>query len=211
MAISFFSRQVARWNRFNTRLDRSYLGRQLKVGTKEAFGHYYEGFGSGAQSYGFLGMKGALGDIRAKGFRAGMSGKWGRLAGGTLSIAGTASLAYEGYKEGGVFGAAKGIGTSVAWNWGTRAAVGVIGAPVTAALAVGTAAAIGTYAVGEAARKHVKSLGQLEFGSNNMMDVIGSAGAATSRQRSVMALQNTHLNGRMALGNEAVLMHTSFR
>lgn len=203
----------SRMSAFNQRLDRSYLGRQLKIGAKESFGFYHEGFSSRAQGYGFLGMKGAVGDIRAKGFKAGMAGKWGRFGGGTLAALGTAAWAYQGYQQSGVLGAAKGIGESVAWNWGIRAAAGALGAgAATIGVAtVGIAAAYGTYALGEAARKHAKSLNQLEFGTSQIMDALGSAGAATSRQRSVMALQNTHLSGRMAMGNEAVLMHTSFK
>lgn len=68
------------------------------------------------------------------------------------------------------------------------------------------------YSWGEASREHVKKLRQVEMGGQDqVMDAINSAGAATMRQRAASALNNTHLNGRMALGNEGFLMHRSFR
>lgn len=136
----------------------------------------------------------------------------GKTLGKSLGLLGTAAFAYMGYQEGGLLGAAKGIGESGLYSWGTRAALGVVGSAGAAVLATAAVAGIGTYALGEAAKTHERSLSRLEFGgSGSIMDAIGSAGAATNRQRAVMALQNTHLNGRAALGNEALLYHTSFR
>ena len=133
----------------------------------------------------------------------------GKTAFRSLGLVGTAALMYSGYQEGGILGAARGGAESVAFSFAMRAGLGLIGPAAYAAIPA--AAGYGMYQFGEAAREHVKNLKQLEFGGSQIMDALGSAGAATSRQRSVMALQNTHLNGRMAMGNEALLMHTSFR
>lgn len=138
-----------------------------------------------------------------------------RFAGATamksLGVAGTALFAYQGYKENGALGAAMGVGESILYTAAFRAIGGAVFNPATIVAAGGVLAGIGIYEAGEAAKNYVKGLGNLEFGGEHMMGALGSAGAATSRQRSMMALQNTHLNGRMALGNEALLSHTSFR
>lgn len=135
----------------------------------------------------------------------------------SMGLLGTGFVAYkggffaEGYERGGIVGGAAGIAESILFQAGLRAAGGAIFNPFTLTLAAGAAAGYGVYRFGEAAKEHVQSLNRLEFGGGQIMDAIGSAGAATMRQRSVMALQDTHLNGRMAMGNEALLMHTSFR
>ena len=54
---------------------------------------------------------------------------------------------------------------------------------------------------GNAKLRQIKSL---EMGSP-IVDQYGSI--STLRQRSLAALQNSHVNGRMALGNEAALLH----
>ena len=139
----------------------------------------------------------------------------GKLAGkaipGILGLAGTAYFAYSGYKQEGTWGAVKGIGESVAWSAGIRAVGGIVSNPYIIGGAVLAAGAYGVYAAGEKGQAHVKKLRELEMGGGSIMDKIGSMPAATMRQRSAMALQNSHINGRMALGNEALLLHTSFR
>ena len=78
------------------------------------------------------------------------------------------------------------------------------------------AVAGGIYAVGKIAdnidRKNraiakQKQVRGLELGAP-MLDQFGTV--ATLRQRSLSAIQNSHVNGRMALGNEAALLHASF-
>lgn len=127
-----------------------------------------------------------------------------------LGPAGTAYFAYTGYKEGGIWGAVKGVGESVAWSAGIRAVGGLIN-PFTLAVAGIAAIGLGVYAAGEKGQAHVKKLRELEMGGGAIMEQIGSLPAATMRQRSALALQNSHINGRMAIGNEALLLHTSFR
>jgi hypothetical protein len=200
----------------------SHFGRSLKHGTMESFGWNIEGFGAEAKSHGFLGWKKWGTDFQGSA-KAGTklsslqavkgAGRIGvRTLGRALPGLTTAYFAYEGYQEGGVFGAAKGIGESVAWSVGTHYAIGALGGTgVLAPVAAVAAVAVGTYMVGEQGRQHAKGLRQMEMGySDQMRDTITSQGASTMRQRSVAALNNTHLNSRMALGNEAFLLHRSF-
>ena len=108
---------------------------------------------------------------------------------------------YNAYKNGGIAGVAE-----EAAFWGaTEMAMTVIGGANVAALAVGGAAAYGAYALGEAAQEHHKQLGKMELGTP-VLDPYGTG--ATLRQRSLNALNNSHYNGRMALGNEGMLMHS---
>ena len=113
---------------------------------------------------------------------------------------------YAGYKEGGVWGAIKG-GASELAIWGAFEAgmyvLGAAAAPLAAVAAVGAVGA-GAYAYGEAAQAHRKRLRNVEMGGE-VFDPFGTA--ATTRQRSLQALHNSHINGRMAIGSEAVLMH----
>lgn len=130
----------------------------------------------------------------------------GQLAMGSLGMVFAAGAIYSGYQEGGLMGAVKSGGESLAIGAGMKAVAGMMGA--TLGVATGVAAVgYGAYRLGEAGKEYKRGLRQLEFGGTHMTDALGSAGAATSRQRAVMALQNTHLNGRMALGNEASVLH----
>lgn len=136
-------------------------------------------------------------------------------AGRAIPLVATAYFAYEGYQQEGAWGAAKGIGESALWSaaihYGMAAVGGTAAAAVLAPVAAIGAGIGGAYVMGEAGRAHAKGLRQMEMGqSDQMQAAVGSAGAATMRQRSLMALNNTHLNGRMALGNEGFLMHRSF-
>ena len=207
--------------------NRSLVGRSLSTSFMESIGVHHEGWGKNAVSKGFLGHKmhgGRFfsGDWAAagKGTLAKSFGKTGRalsfggtMAGRLLAPAFSVYEMYAGYQEEGVWGAAKGLATSVGYGAITHYAFGALGgmAPVAMAGAGIAAAGYATYKVGESAQQHAKSLRQLEMGQQDQMQAaIGSAGAATMRQRSLMALNNTHLNGRMSLGNEGFLMHRGF-
>lgn len=126
-----------------------------------------------------------------------------------LPVIGTAILMYGGYQEEGMIGAAKGLAESAAID-AAIAYAGVVAYPAMGFAAIAVAG-YGYYKLAEAGRAHAKGLRELEMGgSGRIIDALGSAGAATSRQRAVTALNNTHINGRMAMGNEALLLHTSF-
>lgn len=203
-------------SRFSRFTNNTLVGRSLKYGTMESFGVYVEGFGKEAQPKGFLGRKMWGADVAA--YKAGQKGlvrTAGAMAMRALPLAFTAHFMYEGYKQEGVWGMAKAGVESAAYS----AAFHYVGAAIggtammvgMGALAAGAAAGYAGYALGEAGRAHAKGLRQLEMGQQDQIQAaLGSAGAATMRQRSLTALNNTHLNGRMALGSEAFLMHRSF-
>jgi len=131
----------------------------------------------------------------------------GKMFGSAIGMAFFAYDVHAGYKKGGLMGAAVGgaenIATFAAWEVGTA----VLGGSLMWGTAGLAAAGVAGYALGETAISKEKRLRNLEFATG---DSVFSAGAFTSRQRAMMALQNTHLNGRMALGNEAMLMHSSY-
>jgi hypothetical protein len=213
----------------NARYGQGMAGRALKHGVMESFGWNIEGWGRNAVNKGFLGRhqwadeyagitRNKYGAITKTAQHAGGLRGLGRAAFGTLmrsvGLLSTAYFAYEGYQQEGVWGAAKGIGEGVAWSTGIHYAMAATSGAAAAVMGVGAiaaAGAVGTYALGEAGRAHAKGLRQLEMGQQDQMqNAVHSAGAATMRQRSLTALNNTHLNGRMALGNEGFLMHRSF-
>ena len=131
----------------------------------------------------------------------------GKMFGSAIGMAFFAHDVYAGYKKGGLMGAVAGgaenIATFAAWEVGAA----VLGGSLMWGTAGLAAAGVAGYALGETAINKEKRLRNLEFATG---DSVFSAGAFTSRQRAMMALQNTHLNGRMALGNEAMLMHSSY-
>lgn len=182
------------------RLGGSTLGRLLMRGTSEAFGMHYVG----GKSMGFLGLK----DPALKtmgGFR-----KVGTLGLRSLGVAGTAFSIYQGYQEEGLYGAAKGAAGSIAVGAAWHAAAGLIGNPATWGIAAAAGMGYGYYQFGEAAQSHRRRVRGVEMGGG-MQDVIGGGAALTERARAIQALSNTHINARMALGNEAVLTHSSYR
>ena len=149
-------------------------------------------------------------NIKALGRTSINVGNIGRAAGaaifGAANLAYTGYTMYQGYQDNGVLGAGYAAGESVFYSSLGRLAFTY--APTVATIGAVAGAGYAGYQVGEAMQEKMRSLRRIEFGDNIAMR---SAGAATTRQRSVMALQNTHLNGRMALGNEAMLIHNPYR
>jgi hypothetical protein len=125
----------------------------------------------------------------------------------SLPLVGTALMAAHGYSQEGMWGAAKGVGESIMWGAGFRMATTALTNPLVLGAGLAAGIGFGTYALGEAGRAHADRLRKTEMIAEGAVDALGSVGAATGRQRSMMALNNTHLNGRMAMGNEGVLMH----
>jgi len=131
--------------------------------------------------------------------------------------------AYEGYKEGGAWGAVKGgassYGTAYASGIAWHAAKAYVATPAFYAAgfaALGAAASYGAYRAfgGTNARlfrpwvkDHMKKNAELEMGAP-ITDDFGTV--ATMRQRSLQAIQNSRINGRTALGNEAGLMYSPY-
>ncbi len=154
-------------------------------------------------------------------------GKYGKGMGRALGLASTAYGVYEGYRTGGARGAAVGAVRSVAENYLFGAALKAAGNVGTVA---GTAVAFGAFAgmAGHMAYtgnmpwetggsinallrplvyRHMRRQEQLEMG-RPIVDQFGTV--ATMRQRSLMAIQNSKINGRSALGNEAFYTYRSY-
>jgi hypothetical protein len=137
--------------------------------------------------------------IEKNGLALGIAKGIGHAAGRLFMPAFTAMEMYEGYEKNGVTGALV-AGAKSAVQMGifeVGMAPALYAAPFVIAGMVG-------YGIGEAAIAHQKKLRRLEMGTPQI-DRFGTI--ATTRQRSLQALQRTHINGRLALGNEALLMH----
>ncbi len=176
----------------------SFAATVLKRGALESVGFYHEG----GVNKGFLGLaeRGA-----ARGFLS--------TAAKALPLAFTGVLAYQGYQEEGIWGATKGVAESIAYSAAWHGGEALLGSGLMAGLTgVAAIAAVGVaaYGFGEAAQAHRKRLTGLEFGSPSV-DMLNSAGALTSRARAMNALHSTHINARIAIGNEALLGHTAYR
>lgn len=139
--------------------------------------------------------------------------------------------AYSGYQEGGVWGATKSVGTDIGTTYLLGRGFSFLGGVAAKATGVGVAAAglaaagIGIYGAASgqgfggalgtvygaisrpAIHDYAKSHARLEMGTP-LVDPFGTA--ATMRQRSLMAIQNSRVNGRTALGNEATLLYQGY-
>jgi len=187
--------------------NRTRLGGIIRRGALETFGWEFKG----ATNYGFLGNRspelaksiteatGRFGKFRAKTLGMGLRG---------LGLGFTLYSAYQGYKQGGIAGAAKEIAIMGAYNiafqglksaWSVGSSLPVLGV---------AAAAYGTYKFGQMAGRYGKGMEQIEMG-RPVIDNYGTI--ATIRQRSLQAIQNTHLNARSSIGNEAFLLHSVMR
>jgi len=218
----------------NARLQSSAIGRSALGGAAETLGFYTPGMTD--QPVGsFLGIRETaqeMGIDRGRLSRAGKLARRGRFGAAARAIGGpgatgggtaarfagktfmksipllsSAFFAYQGYQEGGTMGALGGLGESMLYSAGFRMAGTMLANPMTLTLGGLAAIGYGGYQLGEAAQRRGKGLRELEMSSDKIIDALGSAGAATTRQRAMMALNNTHINGRMAMGNEAALMH----
>lgn len=175
-----------------SRFATSKMGAAVKRGVAENFGFQYKK----GVSEGFLGLKASRG--LSFGARA-MAG-----IGGAINLGFMASSVYSGYQEGGVLGAAKELGTTAAIQVGLNVAGVAVNALWPVALVAGSGAL--AYKVAENSRQYGRNLRNISMGTPPI-DVFGTM--STVRQRSLAALQNTHINGRMALGNEGLLSHNN--
>lgn len=157
--------------------------------------------GSGGMAAGAAQLQKNLGAKTA----AGAAGKLGLKA---LPLVGNLAFMYMGYREGGIGGAIdaglESAKFSIAWEVGA-AVLGSAALPLAIGAGIAGGAGYGYYQFGEAAQRHGRKMRKLEMGGE-VTDRFGTM--STMRQRSLQALNNTHVNGRMALGNEAAIMHT---
>ena len=175
------------------------VGRSLKYGTLESFG--FDVGPGGVRSW--MGGRETLGHL-AKG-RIGKGLFTGMTRGG-LGLAFTASFVYQGWKEEGLWGAAKGAGESILGTSLFRLAGAVLpGAMMYGGIATGVAAmAYGAYRWQRNAVDYNKKLRRSEFVAGNINDPFGNL--STLRQRSIRALHSNNMGGRITLGREAQLL-----
>jgi len=192
---------------------RTRTGKAFTQAMGETFGIDYEGgtLSGQGKSMGFMGRLRPGGIFKnftdVTGKITPIRGLFG-LAGRAFMPAFTAFAAYEGYKQGGVWGATKAVGEqALVWGALRMAGANILNPYVLGAAAIG-GAAYGGYKFGVAARKHRQRLRGLEMGAD-IVDTYGTM--STMRQRSLAAIQNTHINGRLSLGNEALLLSETYR
>jgi hypothetical protein len=121
----------------------------------------------------------------------------------------TAYSVLKGYEEGGLKGAVtEGVG-GLAWAYGIGRVGSMIFSPTAALTVAGaglamTAAGVNplSFAARPYTRDYAKRHAKLELASP-VVDPFGTV--STMRQRSVMAIQNSKINGRSMLGNEAIM------
>ena len=118
--------------------------------------------------------------------------------------------AYQGYQEGGTMGAVTNVAKGAAIHYAIGAVLGTAAAPLALA-AAGAGLAAGAYAYNkygsEIGRSVMVNSAQLEMGGG-ISDPYGNA--STMRRRSLMAMHNSRLNGRVSMGNEAALTYTPY-
>ena len=177
-------------------------GRTLgEVGKLTAAGRGTMGFRAQASQYGKIASnvmkRGSAGQRSALGFSA---------ATRMISPALLGYSIYQGYKDGGIGGAAKAGAGHLAVDYAISAglkAAGALGTPL--AIADGVAAVgYGSYKLLKAGNARMKRVRNMEMGGP-INDPFGNG--ATMRQRSLQALQGSQLNGRSAFGSEAMLLH----
>jgi hypothetical protein len=136
-------------------------------------------------------------------------GKGTGLLGRALGMGFAGYTMYEGYQQGGVWGAAKAGAELAAWSYGIRAGFALLG-PI-APLAIGGAVAYAGVSIRKGiidkVRERNYKMSNLEM-SRPVVDQFGTL--ATMRQRSIMAIQNSKINGRSSLGSEAVLLYRPY-
>lgn len=208
-------------------------GMQFRQGVGETLGFDYasksmieEGYNvSVGQNLGFLGRNTPTRNllrgeriVRTLDKTGGIRGTGGMLGQGKFAFAsrvfGIATLglsAISGYQENGVTGATMNVAKEAA-SWGAMRAGWSVGKGVLANpffLVPATIGALGYagYKIGQASREKARRIRNVEMGGE-VIDRFGTL--STIRQRSLMALNNSHVNGRMALGNEATLLSTNY-
>jgi len=183
-------------------------GKAAQKGFMESFGWIYDK----ETSHGFLGlnkagrsaMGSAVAEAAAKG-ESRMLARLGHMGGGLLGAGFMAYSLYSGYQEGGIMGAIR-EGGSQALNmtlWG--AAETALSSPIGTGLMIAAGVGYAGKYLGDKSIAYARSLRNVTMGAP-IVDPFGTV--ATMRQRSLNALQNTHINGRISLGQEAVLMNS---
>jgi hypothetical protein len=145
-------------------------------------------------------------------------------AGGLIGAGFMVGAMYEGYKESGITGAAKAGVEQVGINYLLGRGLSTVfkgmlplglKAGLVGAAAIGVGAGLANTSVANflsplargAVREHGIKHAKLELGTPTI-DPFGMV--STMRQRSLMSIQNSRVNGRTALGNEASLLYRPY-
>ena len=133
-----------------------------------------------------------------------------RFFGRFLGAGFTAVSAYEGYKKEGVWGAVKGGATAIGEQYLFGRLIGGIG-PIGMAVGAGLGAAYLTYKIpkmiNEASARYRKGYEGVDL-AHSTSDPFGMN--ATMRQRSLLAIQNSRLNARSGIGQEALATYRPY-
>lgn len=139
----------------------------------------------------------------------------GQAAGTIFGAAFVGLEAYRGYQEGGLLGAVTASGKEAAmWAMmgvGETLMSSILGAGASsfvAPVAIAAGAAYGGYKALKAGGEVAKNLRHLDMVTPTT-DPHGFG--YTMRQRSLMAIQKSYINGRLGVGNEALMMHGGMR
>jgi hypothetical protein len=161
----------------------------------------------------FLGSSLNRGFYESIGFDYNKDGTKGKFLGSlqsTLGMAFTAYNVYQGYKEDGITGAVGNFTTSTAQTMAFNVVTKGLG-KLWNPYVIGAAVTLGTAHMFAQHGKNIKrNLQRSEF-VTTPTNVINNAGALTARQRSIQALNDSRINARSALGNEANILHTRYR
>lgn len=191
---------------------KSYLGSSMHGMGKEWF---MNSFGMGYVGHGVKPGDAAKYYEGAR-FTPAEAGKLRPLKGIFGKVVGPALLAYsmyEGYQKEGVYGAVKegvqGAATGYAFGaaWGALKGVIGVGGPIALSAAAVAGGAYGYKEYRGAVKDHMRRQAAVEMGRPTV-DQFGTV--ATMRQRSLAAIQDSKLNGRVGLGNEATLMYRPY-
>ena len=130
------------------------------------------------------------------------------VLGSIVSLADAVHWTHKGWSEGGVVGAGKGFLKAAAFNVGINLGLRAIGSyPALALLATTGAAA---YHVASEVSRDLKTYNNRSLPlMTGDMSAFKTQSAASMRQRSLQAIQRSHLNARSVLGNEAAYQHVS--
>jgi len=145
-------------------------------------------------------------------FDLGLAGKGLTRALGPLMLG---YSTYSGYKTGGTWGGVKAAGEHLLFSYALGGLLPAVGATADIALGLGGMAAglhlmtggSVTDVVRPWAKQRMFRHGKLEMGAP-ILDDFGTV--STMRQRSLMAIQNSRINGRTGLGNEGALSYNPY-
>jgi hypothetical protein len=130
------------------------------------------------------------------------------VIGSVLGLMDTIHQVHKGYERGGMVGAAKGFAGAAATSVTANVALRAVGSVPALALAIAPIVA-GVAVAGQVSQNLQANSRALPLNLAGDMSAFQTGKANTMRQRSLQAIQRSHLNARSVLGNEAQYQHIS--